>query len=79
MRSVSLATRRSYPLVFHCAAGKDRTGVLAALILDIVGVERQAIVEDYVLTASSTGGDCGAPFAQESLRADWTMRFRRAR
>jgi protein tyrosine/serine phosphatase len=41
-----------YPLVFHCAAGKDRTGVLAALVLDIVGVERQAIVEDYVLTAS---------------------------
>jgi protein-tyrosine phosphatase len=41
-----------YPLVFHCAAGKDRTGVLTALILDIVGVERRAIVEDYVLTAS---------------------------
>ena len=42
-----------HPLVFHCAAGKDRTGVLAALILDIVGVERQAIVDDYVLTANS--------------------------
>jgi protein-tyrosine phosphatase len=41
-----------HPLVFHCAAGKDRTGVLAALLLDIVGVERQAIVDDYVLTAS---------------------------
>ncbi len=43
---------KSYPLVFHCAAGKDRTGVLAALVLDIVGVERNTIVEDYVLTAS---------------------------
>jgi protein tyrosine/serine phosphatase len=42
----------SYPLVFHCAAGKDRTGVLAALVLDILGVEREVIVEDYVLTAS---------------------------
>jgi protein-tyrosine phosphatase len=42
----------SYPMVFHCAAGKDRTGVLAALVLDIVGVERNVIVEDYVLTAS---------------------------
>jgi protein-tyrosine phosphatase len=42
----------SYPLVFHCAAGKDRTGVLAALVLDILGVERDVIVEDYVLTAS---------------------------
>jgi rhodanese-related sulfurtransferase len=41
-----------YPIVFHCAAGKDRTGVLAALVLDIVGVERSVIVEDYVLTAT---------------------------
>jgi protein-tyrosine phosphatase len=42
----------SFPLVFHCAAGKDRTGVLAALTLDIVGVTRDVIVEDYVLTAT---------------------------
>jgi hypothetical protein len=42
----------AYPLVFHCAAGKDRTGVLAALVLDIVRVERNVIIEDYVLTAS---------------------------
>jgi hypothetical protein len=40
-----------YPLVFHCAAGKDRTGVLAALILEILGVERRVIVADYVITA----------------------------
>lgn len=40
-----------YPLVFHCAAGKDRTGVLAALILSMLGVERQVIVADYVVTA----------------------------
>ena len=38
--------------MFHCAAGKDRTGVLAALTLDILGVERDVIIEDYVLTAS---------------------------
>ncbi len=40
-----------YPLVFHCAAGKDRTGVLAALVLEIVGVDRDVIVADYVITA----------------------------
>ena len=40
-----------YPLVFHCAAGKDRTGVLAALVLELVGVDRAVIVADYVITA----------------------------
>jgi protein-tyrosine phosphatase len=40
-----------FPLVFHCAAGKDRTGVLAALVLEILGVDAEEIVADYVLTA----------------------------
>lgn len=40
-----------YPLVFHCAAGKDRTGVLAALVLGILGVPADVIVADYVITA----------------------------
>ena len=37
------------PALFHCAAGKDRTGVLAALVLDSVG-QRDAIVADFALT-----------------------------
>ena len=41
------------PLVFHCTAGKDRTGVAAALLLDLLGVPRDIIVEDYVLTDHS--------------------------
>jgi protein tyrosine/serine phosphatase len=51
VRAVRLvAAAASTPLVFHCAAGKDRTGVLAALVLDLAGVERAAIVEDYLAT-----------------------------
>lgn len=38
------------PTVFHCTAGKDRTGFAAALLLSALGVERQAIMEDYLLT-----------------------------
>lgn len=34
----------------HCAAGKDRTGVVIALALTVAGVERQAIIDDYVAT-----------------------------
>ncbi len=47
-----LTDEASYPVVFHCAAGKDRTGVLAALVLDCLGVDRRAIVDDYALTAT---------------------------
>ena len=39
------------PAVIGCAAGKDRTGVTIALLLDIAGVERSVIVEDYTLSA----------------------------
>jgi protein-tyrosine phosphatase len=42
------------PLVFHCAAGKDRTGVAAALILSLLGVSDELIIEDYLLTQAET-------------------------
>lgn len=38
------------PLVFHCTAGKDRTGFAAALILLALGVPREVVLEDYLLT-----------------------------
>jgi protein-tyrosine phosphatase len=44
------ADEPSLPAIFHCAAGKDRTGVLAAVVLDALGVSPQAIIADYALT-----------------------------
>lgn len=38
------------PLVFHCTAGKDRTGFAAALILLALGVPRDVVMQDYLLT-----------------------------
>jgi protein-tyrosine phosphatase len=38
------------PVVFHCTAGKDRTGFAAALILLALGVPRALVLEDYLLT-----------------------------
>jgi len=41
---------RNKSFVFHCTAGKDRTGVIAALLLDLAGVSREEIIADYALT-----------------------------
>ncbi len=43
-----LAEPDVYPLLFHCSAGRDRTGVGAAMLLDLLGVERDRIVEDFL-------------------------------
>jgi protein-tyrosine phosphatase len=38
------------PVLFHCTAGKDRTGFAAALLLRILGVPQQAVLRDYMLS-----------------------------
>ncbi len=45
-----LAGPGALPAVFHCSAGKDRTGVLSALILAFLGVPDMVIAEDYALS-----------------------------
>jgi protein-tyrosine phosphatase len=45
-----LAAPSALPAVFHCSAGKDRTGVLSALILAFLGVPDAIIAEDYALS-----------------------------
>jgi protein-tyrosine phosphatase len=46
-----IADPAKHPVVFHCAAGKDRTGIVAALVLGLLGVDDESIVDDYVVTA----------------------------
>lgn len=41
---------RECPVLIHCSAGKDRTGFGAALILSALGVDRETIMHDYLLT-----------------------------
>jgi protein-tyrosine phosphatase len=45
-----LADPASLPMVFHCTAGKDRTGWAQAILLSILRVPRSAILQDYALT-----------------------------
>lgn len=42
-----LADPAQQPLVFHCTAGKDRTGLVAAALLDVLGVGAEEIAADY--------------------------------
>lgn len=46
-----IADRNNHPLVFHCSVGKDRTGLLAAMLLAAAGVIDEDIVHDYILSA----------------------------
>lgn len=46
-----VASTPKLPLLFHCSAGKDRTGLAAALFLSALGAERELIYKDYMLSA----------------------------
>lgn len=56
-----IAAEDSSPLVFHCASGKDRTGIVAALVLSLLGVAEAEVLTDFALTELAT----------ERLLADW--------
>lgn len=56
-----IATAETGAVAFHCASGKDRTGLVAALVLSLLGVSEQTITEDFTLTNRTTA----------ALLADW--------
>ena len=50
LRALLSSLERGAPVLFFCRAGKDRTGLVAALILSICGVSDEFILNDYVLS-----------------------------
>jgi protein-tyrosine phosphatase len=60
-----LADAEAHPTVFHCTAGKDRTGLLSALLLSLLGVPEEMIVADYALSGE----------AMERLRAKLILKY----
>jgi protein-tyrosine phosphatase len=57
------------PLVYHCTAGKDRTGAFTALLLRVLGVPQQTIVEDYALTNQYLMSEGDHSVASQKARA----------
>lgn len=67
---ISTITRNRIPIVIHCASGKDRTGIVIALVLALVGVTDEAIADDYArsglaLKRLATDPATAVMFAQE--------------
>lgn len=59
--AIELIAEGPGPAVFHCTSGKDRTGLIAALVLTLLGVDEQQVLDDFALTELATA----------RLTADW--------
>lgn len=53
--ATTIATAGTGMVLFNCTAGKDRTGIVAAMLLSLAGVDSERIAADYALTASLAG------------------------
>lgn len=60
----TLGDERAYPVYFHCTYGRDRTGVIGALLLLALGASRQTVMEEYMLSAPNVGA---YPIALEAV------------
>jgi protein-tyrosine phosphatase len=55
-----LGDPEAYPVYFHCTYGRDRTGVLAAVILRALGASHEAILDEYLLSEPLVGASPGS-------------------
>ncbi|QFG26683.1 tyrosine-protein phosphatase [Actinomadura sp. WMMB 499] len=68
--ALRIMTRPDGSTLVHCAAGKDRTGVVCAIALETVGVTRQAIVADYAQTGERLDAVLARLRATDTYAAD---------
>ena len=54
-RVISALAECATPVVYHCTAGKDRTGVISAIVLGLLGVPDEFIVADYAASQDNLG------------------------
>ncbi|WP_261568918.1 tyrosine-protein phosphatase [Frankia gtarii] len=66
---LALAAPGALPAIVHCSAGKDRTGLVIALVLDLAGVPAEVIAEDFALTAHFLRDEAAAAVQRMSARA----------
>ena len=71
-----LAEEHRTPALVHCSAGKDRTGLVIACLLNLVGVERATIVEDYLQNLSQDLRSAAAQIGFDLERLDRMLECR---
>jgi protein-tyrosine phosphatase len=67
-RLVEAVTARETPILVHCTAGKDRTGVVVALLLRLLGASEADIQRDYLLSESYSRRAVNADLMRERFR-----------
>jgi protein-tyrosine phosphatase len=79
--AVRVIAEGDYAIVFHCAAGKDRTGIVAALVLSCLGVPDESIATDYhlserALVSTLAWAEANAPEVVDDLTSipGWALR-----
>jgi hypothetical protein len=75
-RATALLAEAEDPVVVHCAGGRDRTGLLVALLLDAAGVARDAIAADHARSDESWAPYNDAWFAEAPTEAERERRIR---
>lgn len=71
-RVIRIIASSDGPVLVHCTAGKDRTGLVIALVLAALGVDRRTILADYAATAANLAGE----WTQRMLRKARRFRVR---
>lgn len=64
-----LAKPGTLPALVHCLVGKDRTGLTVALLLDLLGVDRATIIEDYLESNAALGAAAHTQVQAEVMEA----------
>ncbi len=68
------ASKKNYPIVFHCMIGRDRTGTLAFLINALLGVSKKNLYADYEMSLFSVSG-CYSYISSKKLRAKFNHMY----
>ena len=76
----TMAETDALPVLFHCVGGQDRTGLVSAILLGLVGVPNKTIAEDYTLTAEyRIDAYLGSNLQPDTAPAQYTSEAYRAR